>query len=48
MGKIEHTFLFTDILERKRQAGVFALNNADLSKGAFSDHAEEAKVVKID
>jgi hypothetical protein len=44
---IERTFLFTNILERKRQAGVFALDNADLSKGTLSDNAEEAEVVKV-
>jgi hypothetical protein len=47
MRIIERTFLFTDILECKRQAGVFALDNANLSKGTFSDHAEEAKVVEV-
>lgn len=33
------TFIFTDILERKCQVGVFALDNADLAKGASADNS---------
>lgn len=33
------TFIFTDIFERKCQVGVFALDNADLAKGASADNS---------
>lgn len=33
------TFIFTDIFERKCQVGVFALDDADLAKGASADNS---------
>lgn len=44
----EHTLLLANIFEGKCQACVFPLDNANLSKGAFSDHAKEAEVVEVD
>lgn len=41
------TFIFADILECKGQAGIFALDNADLAKGAFAHDAQEAEVVEV-
>jgi hypothetical protein len=34
------TFIFTDVFESKSAIGVFAFDNADLAKGAFTDNAE--------
>lgn len=45
---MRRTFIFADVLEGKGEAGVFALDDADLAKGAFSDDAQEAKVVEVD
>lgn len=33
------TFIFTDVFERKCQVGVFALDDADLAKGASADNS---------
>lgn len=33
------TFIFTDVFERKSQVGVFALDDADLAKGASADNS---------
>lgn len=43
----ERTLIFPDIFQRKGQAGILPLHNADLAKGALSYHAEEPKVIKI-
>jgi hypothetical protein len=41
------TFVFAYVLERKGEAGVFALDNAHLAKGALSDDAQQAEVVEV-
>jgi hypothetical protein len=41
------TFVFAYILERKGEAGVFALDDAHLAEGALSDDAQQAEVVEV-
>lgn len=38
--------VFPDVLEGKGEAGVFPLDDADLSEGAAADDAQEAEVVE--
>jgi hypothetical protein len=45
--KCKQTFIFSYVLERKRQAGVFALDDAHFAKGSFADDAQQPKVVEI-
>lgn len=42
------TLIFTDVLEGKRQASVFALDNSDFAKSTSPNNAEKAKVVQAD
>ena len=42
------TFVLADVLEGKREAGVFALDDADLAKRALADDTEQAEVVEVD
>jgi hypothetical protein len=41
------TFVFAYVLERKGEAGVFALDDAHLAEGALSDDAQQAEVVEV-
>lgn len=41
------TFIFANVFECKGQTSVFALDDADLSEGAATNHAQEAKVVQV-
>ena len=42
------TLVFANILEGKRQAGVFALDDANLAKCAPADNPQKTKVVEAD
>jgi hypothetical protein len=41
------TFVLADVLERKGEAGVLALDDAHLAKGALADDAQQAEVVEV-
>ncbi len=43
----EQTFIFTNVLERKGEAGVLALDNAHLAEGSLADDAQQTEVVEI-
>jgi len=42
-----HTFIFPYILERKREARVFPLDDAHLAECAFAHDAQQAEVVEV-
>ena len=44
----KHTFILSYVLECKCEAGVLALDNAHLAKGALADDAQQAEVVEVD
>lgn len=46
--RCERTFILAQVFEGEGQAGVFALDDADLAKGALADDAEEFEVVELD
>jgi hypothetical protein len=41
------TLIFTDVFERKGQARVLSLHNADLSKRTLPNNAEQFEVVEV-
>lgn len=41
------TFILAYVLERECEAGVLALDDADLAKGALADDAQQAEVVEV-
>ena len=41
------TFIFPYILQRKREAGVFALDDAHLAEGALAYNSQQAEVVEV-
>ena len=45
--RCRQTFIFSYILERKGEAGVLALDNAHLAKGALADNAQQPEVVEV-
>lgn len=47
MRRCRQTFIFSYVLERKGEAGVFALDNAHFAKGSFADDSQQAEVVEV-
>ena len=47
MRQCRQTFIFSYVLERKREAGVLALDNAHFAKGSFAYDAQQPEVVEI-
>lgn len=41
------TFIFADILQCKRQVGVFSFNDAYFAKGSSADDSQQSKVVEV-
>lgn len=41
------TFIFADILQGKREIGVFSFDNADFAKGSSADDSQQSKVVEV-
>lgn len=41
------TFIFSNVLEGKREACIFPLDDSNLSKGSFANNAEETEVVEV-
>ena len=41
------TLILSDVLEGKGQAGVLALDDADLAKGSLADDTQQAKVIEV-
>lgn len=41
------TLVLSDVLEGKRQTGVFALDDANLAEGSLADDTQQPKVVEI-
>jgi hypothetical protein len=41
------TFIFPYVLQRKREAGVFALDDAHLAEGALAYNSQQAEVVEV-
>lgn len=41
------TFIFADILQGKRQVGVFPFNDAYFAKGSSADDSQQSKVVEV-
>lgn len=44
----ERTFIFSNVLERKRQPCVLALDDAHFAKGTFANNAQQAEVIEVD
>lgn len=42
-----HTFIFADVLQRERQVGVLALDDADFAKSTATDDSQQAEVIEI-
>ena len=47
-GVARRTFIFPDVFQRKRQARIFPLHDADFAKRALADDSEELEVVELD
>jgi hypothetical protein len=41
------TFIFPYVLERKREAGVFPLDDAHLAEGALANNSQQSEVVEV-
>ena len=41
------TFIFANILQCKRQIGVFSFNDAYFAKGSSADNSQESKMVEV-
>lgn len=44
----KHTLLLANVFQREGQPSILSFDNANLSKGTFSDHAKEAEVIEVD
>lgn len=42
-----HTLIFPDILERKGQASILALDNADLAKRTLANDPKQLEMVEV-
>ena len=45
--RCRQTFIFSYVLERKCEAGVFALDDAHFAKGSFADDSQQPEVVEV-
>ncbi len=41
------TFIFAYVLERKCQASVLSLDDADLPKGSFANDSQQTEVIEV-
>lgn len=44
---VMRTFIFADILQSKRQIGVFSFDNAYFAKGSSADDSQKSKMVEV-
>ena len=45
---VSRTFIFPYVLEGKCEAGILALDYANLAKGSLPYHAEQPEVIEVD
>lgn len=46
--RMQHTFFFSNIFQRKGQTGIFSFDDPDFAKGSFADDAEQTEMVEVD